>query len=189
MPHYGSKAYWDERYAAAQRALGLDERGPENFEWYQGWEALSPHLLPLLSLEGGKGLSRDAEILVVGCGTSTIPAKLYAEGLHNITCVDFSQVVINQMRGRWADLQDMEFVVADACALPGADNLARASLTGPGTESSQEDWSNCFDLVFDKAMLDATLCGGGGRRTSHPRIAAAVILETWRCLKVSEKNE
>lgn len=109
-----------------------------------------------------------------------MPAELYATGMKNITCVDFSQVLIHRMRDRWAHLHDLEFVVGDACSLPGCMTMQNGQHVG----MASEDWTNCFGIVFDKAMLDAILCAGG---TRDPLLRAqTAVREAWRVLKVSQ---
>ena len=87
------------------------------------------------------------------------------------------------MRDRCYDREDLEFVVSDATRLPGSAGAreagAGASATGSGAGSSaEEDWSECFDLVLDKALLDAQLCGADALAT-----AAGVVSEAHRVLK------
>jgi hypothetical protein len=54
------------------------------------------------------------EILIPGCGSSTIGAHLYKEGYTNITNIDTSSVLINQMSELYASLDQMEFTTMDA---------------------------------------------------------------------------
>lgn len=64
-PDYGSISYWDKRYA------GKD--GLRVAEWLLPYSALREVVLPLLP-------STEAEILVVGCGTSTLGEEIYDDG-------------------------------------------------------------------------------------------------------------
>ena len=81
MPNYASRSYWDERYAADDGA---------EFDWYQGWASIKEHVLPLL------GSNTDAEVMIPGCGNSSLPCALYDAGWKNVTGVDFSAVVVQQ---------------------------------------------------------------------------------------------
>ena len=98
---YGNQAYWDERYAA----------DTNQYDWYQSYsdgplrEALGHYL---------GGVQQDNEILIVGCGNSTLAAELYTDGYTNITNIDSSEVVISQMHNIYADKEHMEFTVMDA---------------------------------------------------------------------------
>lgn len=82
---------------------------------------------------------KDFEILIPGCGNSSLGAELYDAGYHNITNVDTSAVVIAQMNDRYLDKEDMEFTNMDARSMEFLPN-------------------NCFDVIIDKALLDSLLC-------------------------------
>ena len=80
-----------------------------------------------------------SEILIVGCGNSRIGEELYKDGYHNITNIDFSATVIQQMTEKYRDLEEMDFTEMNVCNI--------------------EFPLGCFDLVFDKCTLDCLLCG------------------------------
>ena len=87
------------------------------------------------------------EIFYPGCGNSSLGYDLYNLGYHNVSNVDVSPVVIEQMckrnllgSGRAKGLYDMDYAVMDARRL---DNLP----------------DQCFDLIVDKGLLDSLLCG------------------------------
>ncbi len=87
------------------------------------------------------------EIFYPGCGTSSLGYDLYNLGYHNVSNVDFSSVVIEQMckrnllgSGRAKGLYDMDYAVMDVREL---DSLP----------------DHCFDLIVDKGLLDSLLCG------------------------------
>ena len=116
MTDYGSMAYWDERYSSEDTT----------FDWYQEFSSLKPYLMHHLT--NGEHF----EILVPGCGNSSklinsalyyviydnnlysvlyflaLSADLYEAGYHNITNIDTSAVVIQQMNERYAENEDME---------------------------------------------------------------------------------
>ena len=65
------------------------------YDWYSlDYDAIS-HLL-LLHI----GEDKACRILEIGAGNSTLPPGLLEEGYRDITAVDYSQVVIEQMRKR-----------------------------------------------------------------------------------------
>ena len=124
---YAGVAYWNGRYS------GVDNSAP--FDWYYPLEDLEP-LLPMDSLPKDK----EAEILIPGCGTSGVGAKLAEMGYANITCIDSSEVAIKKMkeqRGKWS--KKVDYVFLDAAGLRNIPD---------GT----------FDFIFDKAFLDAAMC-------------------------------
>jgi len=148
MPDYGSVGYWDARYAGQQK------NKEELFDWYQTYDgALRNILAPYLRQD------LDFEIFVPGCGNSELSALLYQEGYRNITNVDKSSVLINYMSGKYAHMAEMEYSIMDATKL---DALP----------------SKCFDLIIDKALMDALLCGEESAR-DVPRM----VSEMFRVLK------
>jgi len=124
MQDYGNSSYWDERYAASNGEI---------FDWYQSYQNLKSQLLPYLNVDS------EFEILIPGCGNSSMGAELYDDGFLNITNIDVSSVVINQMGDLYADREEMEYTTMDARNL----------------EFLPDD---CFNLIIDKALLDAQLC-------------------------------
>lgn len=142
MPEYGSAAYWDERYATVV----------ESYDWYQDFNILKEYIMPYLQDKG-------YEILIPGCGNSTLGADLYQIGYQNITNIDISEVVVNQMAGKYQDLEEMEFNAMDARHLGDIPD-------------------ECFDIIIDKGLFDAQLC-------SEDRLSSAdeLLKEMLRVLK------
>ena len=126
MADYGSVEYWDARYK---------REGGEPFEWYQTYDALKPLL--------GQYLSKGQRVLVLGCGNSSLAAQL-AEDREpaEVVAVDFSAVVIDQMRERHAASTSVRFKVMDATRL----DFPEAS----------------FDVAIDKGTMDSVLCSDQG---------------------------
>jgi len=123
MPDYGNVNYWDERYSSQEH---------KDFDWYQDASVLKTLLLPHLKKKS------DFEILIPGCGNSTLGSQLYDDGYTNITNIDISSVVIAQMHDKYIDKQEMEYQKMDARSMQIPDN--------------------CFDLIIDKALFDSQLC-------------------------------
>jgi len=147
---YGDKAYWDQRYHD-------DARLGANYEWYFDYNSLkSKRLLePFLSRTAG---SSTPAILEVGCGNSDLCHALWQEGFTNVTAVDISDVVINQMKEKYPDC-GVNFLVMD-CRLEIA--LPSASL----------------DLIIDKGATDTICCDRDG-----PDNLVQMNLEIFRVLK------
>eukprot|EP00981_Chlorochromonas_danica_P006113 scaffold1287_cov253-Ochromonas_danica.AAC.26 len=80
----------------------------------------------------------DFEILIPGCGNSRYT---------NITCIDISTVAINLMGDLYSEKEEMEFTVMDARKMEYVPD-------------------QCFDLIIDKALMDA-LTGGVFLMISH----------------------
>lgn len=85
---FTSRENWDKFFAL--RGDG------DSFEWYAEWPQIKAPLLSLLVGEEG------TEILVPGCGSSSLSEQLYDLGFRRITNVDFSRVIVADMLRRHA---------------------------------------------------------------------------------------
>eukprot|EP01138_Halocafeteria_seosinensis_P011197 gb/GECG01011436.1/.p1 GENE.gb/GECG01011436.1/~~gb/GECG01011436.1/.p1 ORF type:complete len:369 (+),score=43.81 gb/GECG01011436.1/:1-1107(+) len=139
-PEYSLPSYWEERYATTQS---------KPCEWYLDYSQLRSILLPYLPKRERtrSSAANEFEIFIPGCGTSQIGEELYKEGYRNVSAIDISSCLISDLRHRYRNFEKMDFSVMDATVL------------------SSELPRQCFDLIFDKALLDALLCGedGGAR--------------------------
>eukprot|EP00792_Barthelona_sp_PAP020_P005964 TRINITY_DN2863_c1_g1_i3.p1 TRINITY_DN2863_c1_g1~~TRINITY_DN2863_c1_g1_i3.p1 ORF type:complete len:215 (+),score=58.76 TRINITY_DN2863_c1_g1_i3:45-689(+) len=140
MPEYGDPKYWDERY----------EKDTGNFDWYVTYVSLKDHIQP--------HLAPGSQILQLGCGNSRLAAQMYEDGYKNITNIDISEVCVNSMKQRYADLAGMKWQVMNACKL--------------------DFESESFDVIIDKGTLDAVLCG----RDSFD-LAFRMHQNVFKCLK------
>jgi SAM-dependent methyltransferase len=120
MPQYGEPDYWDKRYSQQKH---------KTFDWLENWESLKPLLEPILTPE--------SSILMLGCGNALISQEMYDDGYQNITNIDISQVVIDDMKERNVDRPNMTWEVMDVMKM------------------SYED--NTFDIAIDKSTIDALL--------------------------------
>ncbi|KAL0234319.1 hypothetical protein PCE1_001355 [Barthelona sp. PCE] len=102
-----------------------------NFDWYCTLVNCADILRPYLS-SGSK-------ILHVGCGNSRMATQLYDDGYKNVTNIDISETVVHQMQQKYADQPELTFQVMDTRRMTFDDES--------------------FDVVVDKATLDALLCG------------------------------
>lgn len=48
------------------------------------------------------------EILIIGCGNSRMGENIYNEGYRNITNIDFSKVLIDEMNQKYFEKEEME---------------------------------------------------------------------------------
>ena len=146
---FRSQAYWDTFFKLRQKSGGT-------FEWYGEWKDIAPVV--------SGWLTPASRVLVIGCGNSNLSADLYDWGVRNIVNVDFSGLVIAEMKAKNAARGEMQWVECDVKALP----FDAAS----------------FDAVLDKGMLDAMAA-----EDTEPvlRDVAAMFAESARVLKPSGK--
>jgi EEF1A lysine methyltransferase 4 len=86
------REYWEERFA---------EEG--EYEWLASWSSVSELLEQSLPPR-----ESNPKILVVGCGNSEFSAGLYDAGWTDVTSIDFSEVVIQNMEQRNIDRAGMK---------------------------------------------------------------------------------
>ena len=112
---YIDKAYWDNRYASTV----------ESFDW---WSFIHSFIVRVIGYESLKAfdidrfLKKDDAILFPGCGnsctkssdnwSSVITRDMYEDGYHNLTAIDISDVVIQQMKER-----DREYPSIQCCSV------------------------------------------------------------------------
>ena len=141
-PDYGDPSYWDERYTAERRLYGADFRHDWYFDYEQCKQTLAPHLRPT------------DRILVVGCGNSSLPESLWDSGFRSVTAVDFSTVVVNQMRAAAKDREGLECgCCAPSRAAPPvrcAETLVRAVVCADARDM-EHFTDESFDLVLGAA--------------------------------------
>lgn len=135
MTKYASLEHWEERY----------KKDPEPFDWFNKYSALKPFLL-------AAGLDETSNILVLGCGTSTMSESMWDDGYRNITNIDFSPQCISLMQRRCADRPGMNFLVLNVLDL-------------------EELSGRSFDLILDKGTLDCILCGEKSFENVHKALS------------------
>ncbi|CAM8905660.1 unnamed protein product [Rhodiola kirilowii] len=138
---YGEPEYWNTRYAS--------ESGP--FDWYQKYSALAP----LLHLY----IPTRSRVLIVGCGNSAFSEGMVDDGYEDVVNVDISSVVIEAMKIKFTDRQQLKYMHMDV-------------------RDMNAFQSGSFDAVCDKGTLDSILCGTNSREN-----AAKILHEVERVLK------
>ncbi|KAJ6614176.1 S-adenosyl-L-methionine-dependent methyltransferase [Mycena sp. CBHHK59/15] len=125
---YGEKEYWDQRYTQ-------ESDNDTTFDWFKSYKEVAPLVRELIP-------RKDARILMLGCGNSTLSQDMYGDGYMNIVNTDYSSVVIEQMRRRHQGLRPaMEWHEMDVRDL------------------KFEDQS--FDVAIDKGTMDAMMTAKG----------------------------
>ena len=138
----GKTSYWDERYT----------KDPEPFDWYQRYSGIQELLQ--------KYVKKDDAVLMAGCGNSRLSEDMFEDGFANISNVDISRVVIDQMGDKYKDKPALTFQQMNVCSLEFPDES--------------------FDAVIVKGTMDAILCGEGSTAN-----VAKMCMEVSRVLKPS----
>lgn len=115
---YKLQEYWDKRYTKEN-----------NFEWCKRYGDFKDLM--------HRHVRKSDRILMLGCGNSTLSEDMYSDGYRNIVNIDFSPVVIENMKRKCQDMVDMKWIVMDITDMTFA--------------------PNSFDVVIEKATLDALL--------------------------------
>ena len=77
---------------------------------------------------------------MLGCGNSTLSEEMYYDGYEDIVNVDFSRVVVDQMKDKYkAVSENLHFSQMDVSDMPFEDAE--------------------FDCAIDKGTLDCVFCG------------------------------
>eukprot|EP00747_Dinoflagellata_sp_TGD_P085572 gnl/TRDRNA2_/TRDRNA2_162932_c0_seq3.p1 gnl/TRDRNA2_/TRDRNA2_162932_c0~~gnl/TRDRNA2_/TRDRNA2_162932_c0_seq3.p1 ORF type:complete len:251 (-),score=23.64 gnl/TRDRNA2_/TRDRNA2_162932_c0_seq3:25-720(-) len=121
----GEVSYWDAAYAAGKYR--------QSYEWHQTCEELWPFIQKALG--GDTGL----KILHVGCGNSTLGRLLVDAGYNSVLNVDYSEVIIDLMRGRHPKLS---WLHADCCKA--------------GALGAADAWDLCIDSLLESMTARMT---------------------------------
>ena len=151
---YGLDRFWDERYL----------KNAEPFEWYHDYHALKGLL--------DNFLNKEDNICLIGCGTSEMAADMAADGYKSIMNLDISRICIDEMQTRYADISGPPVSLKKKKLKKGqrltADDFPKIIL---GQDLGGVQWrqgnacdleatfdNQIFDVVLDKALLDALYC-------------------------------
>ena len=102
----------------------------DSYEWLVGYK----HVQDTIINNYMKNSSKSCKILQLGCGNSSFASDLYNDGFHDITNIDISSVCVEKMSSKYPHLK---FLTMDMTAM------------------SEELSDNSFDVVLEKATLDA----------------------------------
>ena len=88
---YHSQEYWENRYALFSK----------NMDWYCNFEKIKTDFKLNEILDKYYPKKNKTKILELGCGNSSLAFDFYNYGYKNITSIDFSTVIINQMKEKY----------------------------------------------------------------------------------------
>jgi len=131
MDTYAAPEYWDNRYA---------ETACEPYDWYVKWSHLKD---PLKAFK--LNLAAHSQVLVAGCGTSSVCEDLVLDNVPQVTNFDRCKPLVEAMAERHQEKSSVRFVAMDAEHLP-------------------EEWEEQYDMIFDKGLLDVVCTQANGAR-------------------------
>ncbi|KFH03637.1 methyltransferase domain protein [Toxoplasma gondii VAND] len=185
---YAKQEYWEERFAAEK-----------HYEWLESPESLLPLLLPLLR--------PSMLVLTVGCGNSELSDALVASGMPFVFNLDFSRTVLHTKRRHEREC------IRKYLSSPSPPSSSSPSPSSPRSPSSSSRSpssprspplppvmeylcadmtrleflrANAFDVVIDKAAMDALMTEEGSvwePRISVRQAADGYLAGVGRCLK------
>ncbi|CAL1714250.1 unnamed protein product [Somion occarium] len=124
---YGTKEYWDERYS--------QESEEDSFDWFKTYADIADIIRELVP-------DKNARILMLGCGNSTLSEEMYDDGYKNIVNTDYSDILIKKMRHKHQQLRpEMQWLEMDVRDLKFE--------------------SGSFDFALDKGTMDAMMTTKG----------------------------
>ncbi len=119
----------------------------DSYDWLVKFDNVKSMIIPLIKATDS--------ILIVGCGNSSFSGDLYDAGFTNITNIDYSNVLIEKMREANAESRPlMQWLFMDMTALTFDDQS--------------------FDVVIDKAAMDALMVDEGDVWYPHSGVVEAV---------------
>ena len=134
---FASQSFWDDFFVEWRKSQESGGGSEEGFEWYGEWSDISPLVNLAREAQGGKRSA--SRVLVLGCGNSTLSKDMYDEGYKQVTSIDFSKVVVDEMLAKYGD----------EAANPGLKFILMDML------KMRTEWTEAFDMLIDKGALDA----------------------------------
>ena len=145
---YGDPQYWERYYRHNASQRGADT------EWYAPLAAflsIMPTPAQLKALRAARDVQQsELRTLVLGCGNSELSEHLRDAGYGNVVSIDISAVCVQQMQQHHASDAKLSFVQGDVR------DMKRLFPDGS------------FDLVVDKATLDAVFIASGTENGTYP---------------------
>ena len=141
---FRSKQYWNDFFVKRQATTGAAGETVSTFEWYGEWSDVQEIVTAYVPLAASDAAAGD-HTLVIGCGNSTTSEEMFAQGYRRVTSIDFSDIVIAEMREKTQGVVRAE---AAAAAWLRFEKMDMLNMTFEAAH---------FNMVFDKGALDALM--------------------------------
>ena len=140
---FGTKAYWDDVY------MGRGDFPADCYSWYYGWEVLRKVVEEYVPDKD------NVRMLVPGIGNDSIMLDLFKAGYGRQ-----GGCLIGQDYSEHAVERQVELLSFDQIEC-NVDNDNVYVVQGDVTQLPQE-WTNTFDVILEKGLLDAVYLSSGG---------------------------
>ncbi|KIJ55653.1 hypothetical protein M422DRAFT_151736 [Sphaerobolus stellatus SS14] len=150
---YETRDYWDKRYT--------NENPDASFDWFKSYSQIEDFIKEFVK-PGDR-------ILMLGCGNSTLSEEMYEAGYKNIVNIDFSSVLIENMKTKHQEKRpEMTWLEMDVRTLKFEDD--------------------CFDVAIDKGTMDAMMTAKGDVWDPAPEIIENCNREVDEVIRVLKLN-
>lgn len=148
---YTRRDYWEKRFAEE-----------DTYEWLGGWkdpvikdtiESIFQSIIPLPYTK------EHLRILLLGTGNSPLPLDMAKDGYKHIYATDYSETVIHRMQEKFGNTYpNITWEVQDMMCLSYPTTMTKS---GGHCGDTETVLSPPFDIVLDKAAMDALIAVGG----------------------------
>ena len=161
---FSSRQGWEHFYQTGLSDGSYDHTSVLEYEWHAhiSHSEILKSITPSIEMAMRHSISnrRDVpSILIIGCGNSSLPRVLHDAFASKvrITCLDYSKVCIDMIQEMYSDSYcNMDFVVGDAMKL---NEVIEEHYRNIKSENRAE--VSPYDVVIDKGLMDALMCGEG----------------------------
>ena len=137
---FGTKEYWDDMY------IGLGDFDSEEYSWYFGFDTIKKYFLEYMPIPDKKSEEK-MKMLIPGVGNDSTLLDLYKFGYRDIVAFDYSKNAIERQQ---------ELISYDSSAIEDIELLVRDA------RELDDEWTDSFDIIFEKGGLDAIYLSGPG---------------------------
>ena len=149
---FSSRVGWDNFYKEGNQSDEESSLEELEYEWHSNIahsvivNAIAPTIDAAFKYYAAADNNELPSIILVGTGNSALPRILHDafDTPVRVTCLDYSPVCVEMIQKMYSDIcPNMDFVLGDATRLKHAVNNSK------------------YDVIVDKGLLDALMCGEG----------------------------